>query len=265
MKAKEVERLEKMFNNMSDDEKHKYLLAEYDRLVGRDSNAWDDESEGLDEASAVEPESNKFLETRRLKERYAPSRVETWSYDLKPVTDDTEHQRNIANYPLNHPIYQTWEQSFPKPQGKPYVRFDGKNLYWQDGDTSSRSWRAMSGQPWAQDVLSQRNVDEGPIPEGVWTLDYSTRLNAYRNKNDWNGRNKASWGEDLVKIKPKSWTNTHGRDGFNLHGGKEFGSAGCVDLSKGSSDFMRYLDDYGNDMDLVVEYKNLPLSQKYKK
>ena len=265
MEAKKFNNLEKMFSNMTDKQRRQYLLDEYSRLIEDKGYDWDKEEDFAANENEPQEDDNKFIEFKRLRERYNPARVETWSYDLKPVTDDADRQQSVANYPLDHQIYQTKQQSFAKSQGKPYLRFDGQNLHWQDGNNSSASWRAMSGQPWAQDVISQRIADEGPIPEGVWKVDYSSRINANRNKDQWGNRSRDSWGEDLVRVTPQAGTHTYGRSGFNIHGGKNFGSEGCIDLSKGSSDFMRYLDDYGNDMDLVVEYKNLPLSKNYKK
>ena len=51
-------------------------------------------------------------------------------------------------------------------------------------------------------------------------------------------------------------TNTYGRNGFSIHGGKSPGSAGCIDLTKDNNAFHNWLKSYGNTIILNVDYWN---------
>ena len=69
---------------------------------------------------------------------------------------------------------------------------------------------------------------QGPIPPGNYSLDPS-QISAggfFRNL-------LGDWGKYRVPLTPDSSTNTYGRDGFFLHGGKKPGSAGCIDVGSG--------------------------------
>ena len=210
-------------------------------------------------------ENNTFsaADMRRLSYKYAPYITpETWSYDKKAVTDDAENRRSVANYPLSHEVYQPQQQSEMQPSEPPYLEFNGEKLQLKDGNKTVRSFDAMSGQRGYQNPWDQEVTDYGPIPEGEWNVDYSTRKSYPRDKKDWGRRNFSSWGRDFVRLEPSKQTNTYGRTQFTIHGGKELGSAGCIDLAGQASDFMRYLDDYGNDMKLKVQYPNRPFARK---
>ncbi len=122
-----------------------------------------------------------------------------------------------------------------------------------------RSFDAMSGKPGYQNSWGQKIPDRGPIPEGVWNVDYSTRQSYPRDKETWGKRGFSQWGQDFVRLKPAPYTNTFGRDQFTIHGGDKLGSAGCIDLARQNPDFTRYLDDYGNDIRLEVQYPNYSL------
>ena len=49
------------------------------------------------------------------------------------------------------------------------------------------------------------------------------------------------WGSHLVRLTPTGGTNTYGRDGFYLHGGRFPGSAGCIDVGQNMSDLVEKL------------------------
>lgn len=63
-----------------------------------------------------------------------------------------------------------------------------------------------------------------------------------------------SWGDQRIWVVPVSGTETFGRSGFSIHGGLVLGSAGCIDLGIGMSDFAKVFRDSGDDMILSVNY-----------
>lgn len=141
--------------------------------------------------------------------------------------------------------------------------FDGRKLCFVEEDSKTneercvKCWRARSG------VLSddgntqmgkdkQKEKDEGPVPEGRYTVSVEELEKSYETQGPNKGKLKEGdrqkewmkspslWGDTRVLIKPKTGTETHGRDGFFIHGGDEFGSIGCIDLSRASKAFFTY-------------------------
>ena len=53
----------------------------------------------------------------------------------------------------------------------------------------------------------------------------------------------ASWGHYRGTIHHYPGTTTHGRGGFFIHGGRKFGSKGCIDLAGFMDNFVRRLND----------------------
>lgn len=97
----------------------------------------------------------------------------------------------------------------------------------EDGQTRKR-FEATSGKPGVKDyTLKNKN----PIPPGEYLvkLDEVSKAGWMREHLDWR-----DWGKYRAPMHPDGKTDTHGRSGFFLHGGKRPGSAGCVDV--GSSD-----------------------------
>ena len=47
-----------------------------------------------------------------------------------------------------------------------------------------------------------------------------------------------AWGRYRITIHPLALTVCFGRGGFFIHGGEEFGSAGCIDLAYGMDGFV---------------------------
>jgi RHS repeat-associated protein len=68
---------------------------------------------------------------------------------------------------------------------------------------------------------------KGPIPPGKYTFDprQITEGGVLRNL-------LGDWGKYRVPLVPDPSTETFGRSGFFLHGGKEPGSAGCIDVGQ---------------------------------
>lgn len=79
---------------------------------------------------------------------------------------------------------------------------------------------------------------EGPIPVGTYYINSSDLSDpniigdlARNYRPDAPG----DWGDFRVRIRPIGSTNTRGRNGFFLHGGRYSGSAGCIDVGGGLS------------------------------
>jgi RHS repeat-associated protein len=90
-----------------------------------------------------------------------------------------------------------------------------------------------SQDPECQPCPEQKGI--GPIPPGDYQIDA-------QNMSDpslpWDilrtgGGFGADWGDWRIRIDPLPGTNTFGRDGFYLHGGRLPGSAGCIDIGGG--------------------------------
>lgn len=154
--------------------------------------------------------------------------------------------------------------------------FDGKKLCFVTTDTKKcvKCWKARSGKLDESGNTKtgkdeQKKKDEGPIPEGDYAVSVEElekrfkkggELKSGDEKKPWMD-NPQAWGPIRVLIKPKAGTNTYGRDGMFIHGGKVFGSIGCIDLNCASRSFFDYwegnYDEKGvkdNPIDLVVDY-----------
>ena len=155
----------------------------------------------------------------------------------------------------------------------PYLEFDGEQLSWYENNQKKKSWKAMSGQPAYQCAEYQNVPNNGPIPEGTWQVKQSN----YQNFDDLSMNDKLisqtgaiakifgkqvgkwpggtwAWRKHRVWLEPKDETNTHGRTRITIHGGSDFGSAGCIDLADGMDDFAQDYKEYGKDMPLTVKY-----------
>ena len=51
----------------------------------------------------------------------------------------------------------------------------------------------------------------------------------------------AGWGDYGWSLHPEPRTETYGRSGFFIHGGSEWGSAGCIDLTNGDAELSTFL------------------------
>jgi RHS repeat-associated protein len=74
--------------------------------------------------------------------------------------------------------------------------------------------------------------DTGPIPPG----DYNANAGDLTDPGfvgDVARNARGDWGDWRVPAKPSPGTNTRGRSGFFLHGGRFSGSAGCIDFGGG--------------------------------
>ncbi len=171
--------------------------------------------------------------------------------------------------------FESSDQTYTSEDGVDYqnigtelLEFDGLNLTysWQEGNEEDgytiRSWsfKAVSGRGdhgdddfWKLTKIfdysdeAQTEGFAGPIPEGV----YSVEKNEIENRKDQDvlrrignllGRGGFpgggfSWGDNRWWITPEGNTNTYGRSGFTIHGGRKYGSAGCIDLCENLKGF----------------------------
>jgi len=99
-----------------------------------------------------------------------------------------------------------------------------------------------------------RQKDSGPIPQGDYTID-SRELSNPGFLGDYLRNFLGDWGDWRAPIRPNSGTQTFGRSGFLLHGGRKPGSKGCIDVGGGilGNDVTnRLLNDLLNDPDHIV-------------
>jgi hypothetical protein len=156
------------------------------------------------------------------------------------------------------------------------LEFNGKTLKysWQETDkdgkrsVNNKEYNAISGRPtefkdkngnimFSFDYSKERQKvkSTGPIPEGL----YSITTDDFQRRQDksslyqflfYHGFPKTfsdeSWGPYRWGVKPEQ-AETYGRDGFTIHGGWEWGSAGCIDLTGGIDDFTKlFLRNFSN-------------------
>jgi len=121
----------------------------------------------------------------------------------------------------------------------------------------------MSGKPDYQGKENQGLKDKGPLPEGTYVARQS-KIQFYKDI-DWLDRQKShiwrgswpggtdSWGDSRVWLEPAEKTNLLGRKKFSVHGGKDLGSLGCIDLTSQMDDFTKWFT--GNNKDVIIYVK----------
>lgn len=67
-------------------------------------------------------------------------------------------------------------------------------------------------------------------------------------------RHEKNWGNYAVRLIPLPGTNTYNRNNFNIHGGFEKDSGGCIDVGKNDTAFFEELKKYGDALYLYVDY-----------
>lgn len=150
-----------------------------------------------------------------------------------------------------------------------YAKFDGKTLsvFYKKG--LIKSWPAVSGRgktsqdsrpTICQTPKYQACKEVGPVPSGTYYIsqneiqyadnievgDFEHNSPKYTRRNL--PENRTGWGDARVLLVPDSSTNTYGRTGMYIHGGKFRGSAGCIDLTINVADFMSW---FGQQTDFV--------------
>ena len=147
------------------------------------------------------------------------------------------------------------------------LNFDLKTLKVTDMvycvDMPGLSWDATSGRDGYQSSEFQYIANKGPIPEGSYMVDPAntqSMISDWKAYSKWDGGcwskgGKNAWGTIRTWITPTKETNTHGRSGFSIHGGKDPGSAGCIDLTNNNNKFHAWLKSYGRPVKLNVNYQ----------
>ena len=88
----------------------------------------------------------------------------------------------------------------------------------------------------------ERNI--GGIPQGLYYVESKEQRSA--KTSPWSHIVKSSgWGNYSWPLHPNKTSDTRKRSGFFIHGGSDFGSAGCIDLQKKDSVFQKYFDSTG--------------------
>lgn len=106
---------------------------------------------------------------------------------------------------------------------------------------------------------------KGPLPEGKWLVRQSQLQNFYKDQSRFNQKfgkygvgnwpgGKDSWGNNRVWLEPAKGTDNKNRTNLSIHGGKEYGSSGCIDLTDKMDEFTDRFKKYGHDMVLNVKY-----------
>jgi len=148
--------------------------------------------------------------------------------------------------------------------------FDGYYLKLLIDGQVDAAWHARSGVPkddWFNYTPGQqRKGDEGPIPAG----EYWIRPDQISVP----GIAPDSWGNFRITIHYFPKTETFRRGGFFIHGGKTFGSKGCIDLAMYMDSFVGKMKElfFGSEVPdpvagLIRGYSNcyIPLTVKYAK
>jgi RHS repeat-associated protein len=89
-------------------------------------------------------------------------------------------------------------------------------------------------------VKRQKEKSTGPLPSGKYTFDCANLIDF--GTFGWVRRQKypsTAWGDYAVRLEADEGTETYGRSGFHIHGGDDFGSAGCIDLTCGDKSFFK--------------------------
>jgi len=98
-------------------------------------------------------------------------------------------------------------------------------------------------------ILDETLKDKGPIPKGQYNLDptQTYQLSWFDKLRD-----LRDWGNFRAPLEPLEETNTYGRSGFYIHGGKRPGSAGCIDCGS-YDDLFEQLQKQNNSIKVTVK------------
>jgi hypothetical protein len=152
------------------------------------------------------------------------------------------------------------------------LHFDGQKLRLFDANGCPLGeWDAVSGRAGYQSKDMVALAGKGPIPEGYYLAcqtalqqrptDLWETVLGKVGRGSWPG-GWYSWGDYRVWLQSIRDTNTHGRDGFTIHGGSAPGSAGCIDLTSEMNSFVQAFKAQGKDLILKVDYTSCPVDLK---
>jgi RHS repeat-associated protein len=169
--------------------------------------------------------------------------------------------------------------------------FDGKMICRLSDDLKvcKKCWEAVSGKPSSKDKDGKPLFNDfskerqgafgvGPLPEGEYDFPCNQEKNDPAKSGNWDTdswneyeahdgdgwkpwktnvspRGKGPWGNSFGRLEPQPGTNTRGRKDFNIHGGKDPGSAGCIDIGVHDSDFFKEIrNDFNGKVQVTVDY-----------
>lgn len=201
-------------------------------------------------ARYMEPATGRFLTDDPLSRAPvppSPHQPVPWAYYNLAALREPQRLNRCA-YAGNNPINRV------DPFGLDYLRFTGQTLNWvfeQDGVPTGavKSWPASSGWP-ARGLKT--------IPSGTYTTSPADRVvrEAFERR---------AWGPVSYRLHESILTRlrnrTQGRSGgFFIHGGYEFGTAGCIEFRDYSivqpqlHEFDELMKGYGKQIRLDVGY-----------
>ena len=86
----------------------------------------------------------------------------------------------------------------------------------------------------------QKMKNEGPTPEGAYWIEVNERRSAKTSKYS-HILLRRGWGDFSWSLHAEESTQTYGRGGFFIHGGLNWGSAGCIDIKEGDVKLNEFL------------------------
>lgn len=152
------------------------------------------------------------------------------------------------------------------PSGLDWLLYDGTKLYWYGGEYGDKSelkrtYKASSGKPGSQKASKQRDKENGPIPEGKYTInlvpdpmDPSQRVGPAMTPKEGSGIQQVYWFEKGVKVTSEAWgtmrvrldpvegTNTFDRQNFYIHNSKKGFTSGCIESLQAPGDIWVFRD-----------------------
>ncbi|SDL07740.1 hypothetical protein SAMN05660337_2000 [Maridesulfovibrio ferrireducens] len=126
------------------------------------------------------------------------------------------------------------EDSYPIKEVRAYHGNGTMEVYSEDGPRDTYEY--TSGRPGKKD---QTKKDEGPIPSGEYEFDPKETSEVEGAHYLARRLLRGDWGHGRIPLHPSNKTQTHGRDGFFIHGGDTKGSAGCIDIGDKDRKFFK--------------------------
>lgn len=111
--------------------------------------------------------------------------------------------------------------------------------------------------------IAAQMKEKGPIPEGKWSVNsrevqtpsFLDEVVSGFGRGTWPG-GWASWGSQRYSLSPDPMTDVRGRDphAFFIHGGRVFGSAGCIGLCSNANAFFGTIDQTVGYTPVYIDY-----------